>query len=99
LGDRYTEARTLGSLGLAYVDVRRFEEAIACFQEALAIFRGAADRHSEGRTLDSLGTVYRELKQPNRAITYWRESAIAMLDVGEDEAAARLEQLAIEAEP
>jgi hypothetical protein len=44
----------LVGLGLALVEVRRFEEAISACQDAVAIFRETADRHWEDIALDNL---------------------------------------------
>ena len=51
-------ARALNNLGIAYGELRRFEEAIGCYQEALAICRETGDRHGEGQTLNNLGLAY-----------------------------------------
>ena len=52
-------AVTLNNLGLAYAGLRRFEEAIGCYQESLAIMRETGDRHGEGIALNNLGIAYR----------------------------------------
>jgi tetratricopeptide (TPR) repeat protein len=36
-GDRDAEGRALGNLGNAHANLRRFEEAIDCYQQAVAI--------------------------------------------------------------
>ena len=46
--DRAAEGRALGNLGIAYAELRRFEEAVDCFQRSLAIKRETGDRHGEG---------------------------------------------------
>ena len=40
--DRRGEVQTLSNLGSAYSELRRFEEAIGCGQQALALFRKPA---------------------------------------------------------
>jgi tetratricopeptide (TPR) repeat protein len=97
-GDRHGEGIALTNLGCALQEVRRFEEAISADQDAAAIFRETGDRHGEGQTLDNLGLTYREMKQPDRAAACWREAAAAMREVGDHEEAARLEQLAANAQ-
>ena len=92
--DRYGEGATLNSLGNAYGELRRFEEAIISYQQALVIFRGAGDRPGEGGILTNLGSAYQEKRQPDRAAACWREAAAAIRHAGDHEQAARLEQLA-----
>ena len=48
-GDTAAEGRALSNLGNAYRELRRFEEAIGCYQQSLAIYRETGDRHGEGR--------------------------------------------------
>jgi tetratricopeptide (TPR) repeat protein len=78
--------------------VRRFEEAIACYEQDIAICRETGDRYGEGQTLEYLGGAYREVRQPGRAAACWREAAAAMRDAGDQQEAARLEQLAADAQ-
>jgi hypothetical protein len=49
-------------------------------------------------TLNNLGIAYGELQQSERAGECWREAA-AMRDVGDHEAAGRLEQVAASTHP
>jgi len=81
------------------VEVRRFEEAIACYEQDIAICREAGDRYGEGQTLGNLGRAYQEMRQPGRAAACRQEAAAAMRDVGDHEAAACLEQLAATPRP
>ena len=57
------EGSALGNLGGAYLELRRFEEAIACYQDALAIFRQTGDRRRGGLTLTNLGVAYGGLRR------------------------------------
>jgi hypothetical protein len=47
----------LNNLGLALVELRRFEEAIARYEQDIAICRETEDRQGEGMTLNNLGTA------------------------------------------
>jgi tetratricopeptide (TPR) repeat protein len=78
--------------------VRRFEEAIAYYEQDLAICRETGDRYGEGQTLDNLGTAYQEMMQSGRAAVCWRDAAAAMRDAGDHEEAALLDQKAASAE-
>jgi len=71
------EGSALGNLGGAYLELRRFEEAIACYQDALAIFRQTGDRRAEGVTLDGLGDAYLELRRFEEATSCY-EGALAI---------------------
>ena len=50
---------TLGNLGNASAEVRRFEEAIACYRQDIMICRDVGDRYGEGRNLDNLASFTR----------------------------------------
>ena len=78
-------------------DVRRFEEAVGCYQRALVICRETGDRYGEGQALNNLGNAYRALRLSDRAAVSWRDAAAAMRDAWDYEQAARLEQLAASA--
>jgi hypothetical protein len=52
LQDRPGEGRALTSLGGALRQVRRFDDAIAACQDAVAIYRQDGDRHGEGIALN-----------------------------------------------
>jgi tetratricopeptide (TPR) repeat protein len=97
--DRYGEGQTLNNLGNAQGQLRRFEEASISYQQALVIFREVGDRRGEGGILTNLGAAYQEKRQPGRAAASWREAAAAMRAAGHHEEAARLEQLAANAQP
>jgi len=59
--DRQAEAWTPTSFGIAYGELRRFEEATDCQRQALAICREIGDRWVEGLALNSLGITYNNL--------------------------------------
>ena len=86
---------TLGNLGNAYAELRRFEEAIACYQQDIMSCREVGDRYGEGRNLDNLGIVYQKTWRRNQAARCWREAAAAMRDAGDHEEAGHLEQWAM----
>jgi tetratricopeptide (TPR) repeat protein/transcriptional regulator with XRE-family HTH domain len=63
--------------GTAYAGLRRFNEAIACFQDALGICQETGDRNGEGRILNNLGSAHQELGQFENAIA-WYDDALAI---------------------
>ena len=68
----------MNNLGEAYRELGRFEEAITCYQQSLAILREIDDRRFEGQALNNLGLAYQQLGRFEEAITStssrWRSS-------------------------
>lgn len=77
------EGSTLCNLGSAYLELHRFEEAIACFQDALAKFREAGDRRTEGATLDGLGSAYLELRRLEEAVGCFQGALAIFREAGD----------------
>lgn len=75
-------------------DLRRFEEAVRCYEQALVIWQETDDRHGEGQALSNLGDAYQELRLSDRAAVFRQDAAAAMRDAGDHDQVARLEQLA-----
>ena len=57
----------LTSLAGSYYDLRRFEKAIDCQQQALAISREIGDRLGEGVALINLGAISNNLRRLHEA--------------------------------
>ncbi len=81
--DRRAEAWMLTSLGAAHEELRRFKEAIDCYQRSLAISREVGARCGEGRTLNKLGIVYRRLRRFKEAIECCQRSLAIRREVGD----------------
>lgn len=64
----------IDGLAIAYCDVHRFTESIACFREALAIHRRIGDRLGEGQVLNNLGEAHRYLGRFDDAIEHYQQS-------------------------
>ncbi|WP_051319780.1 MULTISPECIES: CHAT domain-containing tetratricopeptide repeat protein [Planktothrix] len=54
--------------------VESLKQAIAKYQEALQLFRAAADQHGEAKTLGSIGIAYSDLGEQQQAINYLNQS-------------------------
>ena len=54
--------------------VESLKQAIAKYQEALQLFRAAADQHGEAKTLGSIGISYSDLGEQQQAINYLNQS-------------------------
>lgn len=70
LGDRRPggEGHTVNGLGEVYREQERLEEAITCYQQALAIPREEGDRHVEGTAMNNLGITKVESWRPRPEI-------------------------------
>ena len=82
-GDTCAEGKALDNLGRAYRRLRRFEEAVSCYQKSLAIFGDTGDRHGKGTTLKDLGNAYRELRRFDEAVSCYQESLAIYRDTGD----------------
>ena len=83
LGDRTGEVESLGNLGVALREARRFEEAITTNQEVVAMFREIGDRHGEARALGNLGAALIEARRFDEAITTCQKAAAICREVGD----------------
>jgi tetratricopeptide (TPR) repeat protein len=80
--DRQAEAWTLGGLGTAYGDLRRFQEAADCQEQALVIARQIGDRWCEAVALGSLGVMYGALGRPDEAVDCYQQALPIVREVG-----------------
>ena len=74
---------SLGNLGTVYHYRDRWDEAIECYEQVLAIFRELGDRHSEGTALMNLGLVYRLQGRWSEAIEKFEESLAICRELGD----------------
>jgi tetratricopeptide (TPR) repeat protein len=77
------EGSALGNLGSAYLELRRFAEAIGCFRDALAIFWEVGDRRAEGMTLDGLGDAYGGLLRFAEAAACYQSALAIFRETGD----------------
>jgi tetratricopeptide (TPR) repeat protein len=61
LSDRSAEAKALDDLGVSYREQRRVKEALAYYEESLAITIQVGDQEGESRALHHLGIAWRDL--------------------------------------
>ena len=61
MADRHGQAHSLGNLGIVYERQARYDQALACLRESLAIRRELGDSHGEAESLRELGLTLREL--------------------------------------
>lgn len=90
LNDRDSEQNILGNLGVAYIEVGEYKQAIEIFEQGLAIARDIKDRSSEGRYLGTIGAAYLELGEPRLSIEYQEQLLVIAQELRDrrDEGAA-----------
>jgi tetratricopeptide (TPR) repeat protein len=87
--NRPAEASILTNLGIAYSDLRCFEEAIDCQQQAHAICRELGNRSGEAAALANLGVIYNRLGRPDEAIDCARQALPIFREFGDHRAEGR----------
>ncbi|WP_431683783.1 tetratricopeptide repeat protein [Kitasatospora sp. KL5] len=83
LGDRYSEGSALTNLGVALMEVGRFDDAIDAHNRALAIYRDLGDRHGEGSALTNLGVALMEVGRFDDAIDAHNRALAIYRDLGD----------------
>ncbi|NJL90504.1 MAG: tetratricopeptide repeat protein [Coleofasciculaceae cyanobacterium SM2_1_6] len=67
----YNEGERLRQQGTS----ESLQQALAKFQEALALFRADGDRKGEAETLRSIGEIYLRMDQPQQALNYAQQAS------------------------
>ncbi len=75
LGDRPAEAWMLNNLGIAF-GVQRMEDAVGCFEQALAIYREIGDLHGESRAGTNVATACFYLRRFDEALDAAKRSLV-----------------------
>jgi tetratricopeptide (TPR) repeat protein len=88
-GDRAAKGQALINLGVAYQELRRFEEAVDCYQQSLAICRETGNRLGEGLATHGLGIAYWELRRFAEAIDCYQQSVAILRETGDQRALGR----------
>lgn len=92
MGDRAGEGITLSNIGFVYDAQGEDEEAIAYYQQALAIARKLGLRSSEGYRTYLIGTVYVELAQYLEALETLQQAFFIMEELGEEDRMQRAQR-------
>jgi tetratricopeptide (TPR) repeat protein len=74
---------SLTSLGNAYQSLGRYQEAIAFYEQSLAIDREIGDREGEATSLGNLGNAYRSLGRYQEAIAFQKQSLAIKREIGD----------------
>lgn len=73
-GDRYGEALTLDTLGIAYRHLFRLAEAEECFGAALSVFRELGDRFGQAHAANGLGVAHMFLHRVEDAASCFEQA-------------------------
>ncbi len=69
IGDQWGEsANSMTNLGCTYLDLRRLDLALDCFEQVLATSRAAENRYVECLALINLAQTHSQLEQPDEAL-------------------------------
>jgi len=71
--------------GLNLVRQQRFQEALGCFEEALALFQQGDERIRVAEQWGNIGSVYRDLEQPDRALENYQQALAIYRELGHTE--------------
>jgi tetratricopeptide (TPR) repeat protein len=77
LGDRAAEGESLNNRGAALIGLKRYDEALAVYEDAAALFRELGDRRAEGETLNNRGAALIGLRRYDEALAVY-EDAVAL---------------------
>ncbi len=83
LGDRNSEAASLGNLSSAYGSLGQYQQAIQFQQQSLEIFREIGDRNGETKAINGLGNAYYSLGQYQQAIHFHQKSLEIFKEIGD----------------
>lgn len=77
------QGQALNNLGIAFMEVRRYEEAIDAHNKSLTIWRKLGERPFEGMALANLGAVMEKLHRFEKAIDAHTQAAGLFRDLGD----------------
>lgn len=83
LGDRSSEAFTLGHLGKIYSDLGQQRKALENLHQALLLRRQVGDKKGETITLNNIGNVYSDLGEPKKALEYFQQALLLKREMGD----------------
>jgi tetratricopeptide (TPR) repeat protein len=86
LGPGIVQATAWDSLGYAHHHLGDHPTAIACYNEALGLFRDLGDRYSEAQTLARLGDTHAAADNPDDARAAWLQAAMILDDIDHPDA-------------
>jgi tetratricopeptide (TPR) repeat protein len=83
IGDQWGErANSMTNVGCTYLDLRRLDLALGCFQQVLATSRAAHNRYVECLALINLADTYSRLELPDDALACSRRALAVTREIG-----------------
>lgn len=86
VGDRSGEGRALGNLGLAYDKLGEVQQAIAYYEQVVAIMREIGDRDGEATVCWNLGLALEQEGDLARAVEYMQVRVDYRREIGHPDA-------------
>ncbi|APU15698.1 DNA-binding transcriptional activator of the SARP family [Actinoalloteichus fjordicus] len=83
LGEQHGQGLIWRGLGIAYHDLRRFTEAVDCYQRAQRILDAVGDRNGQAWNLNNLGIGYIDLERLDDARSCFALALPAFRDTGD----------------
>ncbi len=83
LGRAPKMAMRLSQMASALAGLKRYKEAEATYQRAIAMLKVSGNRHSEGIALNQLGFVYLEQKRQREAVDCFNKAAAIFSQMGD----------------
>jgi tetratricopeptide (TPR) repeat protein len=83
LGDKLTEASTLGNIGTAYGQLGKTCHSIMYLDRSLELAREINNRSVEGHALGNLGNAYLTLREPRPAIEFYKQALEISREIGD----------------
>jgi tetratricopeptide (TPR) repeat protein len=74
---------SVGNLGTGLRRMGQYQQAIGCYEQALAIARDHSNRQGEGAWLGNLGLCYAELGELRRAVEAYKQALAINREVGD----------------
>lgn len=74
VGDESRLRMAFNMLGVAYLETRRLDEALICFEDVLTRSRSLGDRQSEAMGVINIGNVHHEQGRAQEAISWYRKA-------------------------
>ena len=83
LDDKYGQALSLTSRGMAFDEAQEREQALKCGKEAVPLWRAVGDRDGEATALQNIGGVYADRGEKQMALEYYSRALPMYRAVGD----------------
>ncbi len=83
LGDQAAQAQAHNDRGVGYLRQGKYDQALACHHQSLAIYRELDDRSGQAGSLSNLGVVYKRQGRYHQALACQQESLAIYRELGD----------------